>query len=381
MPDGGRGTRPTAPEPTAFLRQLRSPAYVMDVRPADAPHRAAGRAVSRRGPPVPCLLALSRARDPELDAVGRLLRRTGVPCTRVNADELASLDLLLDPGRGAARVAGHWLAPTVTWIRHFSARAVEPQVTGHPAGSAGHLFVRDSWRAAACGLAAISGMTIRSGGPGLLAQFRLAARHGIEVPQTVATTDPSRVTDQFTARRVIVKALNQHFVEAAPGRLTGVFPAVLPRGGLSRWPEPGPPVIVQEYVEHEAELRVYYVDRQLHGFEIRKEAPADPWLDGSRVAARRVDLPAAVATAAKVLASAFGLRYGAFDFLVRDGSPVFLEVNPGGDWRWAELRSGCSPVTMAVARMLCDLHREQTAGQAREAPLPGAFSLLAFLAG
>ena len=36
---------------------------------------------------------------------------------------------------------------------------------------------------------------------------------------------------------------------------------------------------------------------------------------------------------------------------------------------------------MAVARMLCDLHREQTAGQAREAPLPGAFSLLAFLAG
>ena len=181
---------------------------------------------------------------------------------------------------------------------------------------------------------------------------------------------------------MIVKALHQHFVEAAPGWLTGVFPVVVPRADLGHWSEPGPPVIVQEFVEHEAELRVYDVNGQLHGFEIIKEAPADPWLSGARVQARLVRLPPAVATAARVLASAFGLRYGAFDFLVRAGSPVFLEVNPDGDWRWAEIRSGSSPVTAAVARMLCDLHREQLpAAGSRGGPDPGSFSLLAFLAG
>jgi hypothetical protein len=368
-------------QPPAFLGQLSPPAYLMDMRPRDAPRRDAGRAASAAGPPAPGVLALSRARDPELDAVGRLLRQAGVRFARVNADELAGLDVLVDPARRAARIAGQWQAPTVTWLRHFSARAVPAPGTAGPGGSAGRLFAQDSWRAAARGLAAISGVTIRSGGPGLLAQLGLAARHGIEVPQTIVTTDPAQAAGHLAGQLVIVKALDQHFVEAAPGWLTGVFPVVVPRAGLSRWLEPGPPVIVQEYVEHEAELRVYYVNGELHGFEITKDAPADPWLNSSAVQARIVSLPAAVATAARVLAAAFALRYGAFDFLVRAGSPVFLEVNPDGDWRWAEIRSGSSPVTAATARMLCDLHREQLPAGSRGAPGAGSVSLLTFLAG
>jgi hypothetical protein len=59
-----------------------------------------------------------------------------------------------------------------------------------------------------------------------------------------------------------------------------------------------------------------------------------------------------------VLASALALRFGAFDFLVRDGMPVFLEVNPDGDWRWAERKSRAMVVTLAAARMLTELHYE-----------------------
>ncbi len=51
------------------------------------------------------------------------------------------------------------------------------------------------------------------------------------------------------------------------------------------------------------------------------------------------------------------LRYGAFDFLLSAGTPVFLEVNPDGDWRWAERRTRTTPVTLAVAAMLAALHR------------------------
>ena len=80
---------------------------------------------SSAGRAVPGVLLLSRSCDAELDAVAGLLAAAGVPADRVNADELASFDLLVDPARGRARLNGRWLTPTVTWIRHFSADAIE----------------------------------------------------------------------------------------------------------------------------------------------------------------------------------------------------------------------------------------------------------------
>jgi hypothetical protein len=333
------------------------------------------------------VLVLSRARDAELGEVTRLLRKLGIRCARVNADELAQVDLLVDPGRRLVRLAGQWLAPTVTWIRHFSPRAIEApaaevlaaEVLAEPAG---RLFVQDSWHAAADSLADVSGVTIGSGRPGLLAQLRLAASCGVRVPQTFVTTDPAQAAGLMSSGRVVVKALHQHFVEAAPGRLTGVFPVVIEPGSLPDGAEPGPPVIVQEYVEHQAELRVYYVAGQLHGFEISKRDPADLWLDSSRVAVTVVRLSQPVANAARTLATAFRLLYGAFDFLMCDGAPVFLEVNPDGDWRWIERKIGSAPVSEAAAQMLRDLHQARlpAAGAAGQ-PGPDSFSLLSFLAG
>jgi hypothetical protein len=100
------------------------------------------------------------------------------------------------------------------------------------------------------------------------------------------------------------------------------------------------------------------VGGETYGFEVVKDSPADVWLDPARVSARPVALPPAVVAAATSIASALSLRYGAFDFLLRGQVPVFLEVNVTGDWRWLESKTGTAPVTMAVARMLSDLHRD-----------------------
>ncbi|MER6362377.1 hypothetical protein [Kitasatospora sp. NPDC001527] len=75
--------------------------------------------------------------------------------------------------------------------------------------------------------------------------------------------------------------------------------------------------------------------------------------------------PPEAAAATRVLA-AMNLRYGAFDFLLSAGTPVFLEVNPDGDWRWAERPTHGTPVTAAVAAMLTTLHH------AAVRDLPGA---------
>ncbi|MFG1807616.1 RimK family alpha-L-glutamate ligase [Streptomyces sp. NPDC049040] len=321
--------------PTDFLSQLTSPDHTLDVRPRTEP----------------AIVLLSRACDADLDAVEGLLAGVGIRTARLNADELADTCLTVDPHRRAARLHGRWLTPTVTWIRHFAPAAIEGP--GDPARIA---FLRESWQAAAASLAGVSRTSLLASAPGPLAQLEFARGHGVAVPRTMVTTDPYRAFAEFGCRRLVVKAAHRHFVESEPGRLRGVFPVVVEQHTLSTGV--GPPVIVQEYVEHETELRVYYVAGQLHAFRIDKGSAAALWLAPDTVGVSAVTPPPSVAAAATRLAAAMSLRYGAFDFLLRAGTPVFLEVNPDGDWRWAERKSHTTPVTAAVAAMLAALHRD-----------------------
>jgi hypothetical protein len=356
--------------------QLGAPGYVLNVRPSRPP-AAARREKASTGAPLPCVVLLSRSCDAELEAVGGLLGQAGIPAERINADELAVTDLLIDPGRRAVRCNGRWLAPTVVWNRHFSARAIEGS-----ASPAHTMFLRDSWRAATGHLAALSPAAIGMRNPGLSDQMQVAQEQRIAVPRTVVTTDAAAAAELFgDSCDLFVKALDEHFVEASPGRLSGVFPVAVNSRQLRHAQRPGPPVIVQEYVEHDAELRVYYVDGQVHGFAVGKEAAADLWLVPDRVTVRHVELPATVVLATKALAEGLSLRYGAFDYLLQGDRLVFLEVNPHGDWLWAEAKARTAPVTRAVAQVLCELHRKYRPSLAA----PGSrvadrFDLLSFLA-
>jgi hypothetical protein len=336
--------------------------------PVPAGHDAAGPATRQR--PLPTVMLLSRACDTELSSLQVLLGKAGIPSARINADELAGMNLVIDADARAIRMNGRWLTPTVSWIRHFSGQAIEG--TGDPCDD---LFLRESWQAAAAALAAVTITDVAPRPRGLLSQLWLARQHQVAVPRTIVTTDLAAARAAFQCPRLVVKAVDEHFTEVMPGRLTGRFPVIVKRRELPGQPGGGPPVVVQEYVEHDAELRIYYLNGRLHGFEIDKRSPADLWTAADRVGVRYVTPPAAVAAATRVLATAMSLYYGAFDFLVCGGSPVFLEANPDGDWHWAERKARTSAVTAGVARMLADLHREAMPAGYGTLPL----DLLAFL--
>jgi hypothetical protein len=243
------------------------------------------------------------------------------------------------------------------------------------------LFSHESWEAVASQLAALSGASMGPRRVGLLEQQALARRHQIAVPRTVITTDTSRAWEFLGVRRLVIKAVDQHFVEASPGRLSGVFPVIVTHPDPLPALRPSIPVIVQEYVHHDSELRVYYVNGEVLGFDVRKESPADLWLASDRVEVRQVDPPSPVIWATRRLTAGLGLRFGALDFLLQDGSPVFLEVNPDGDWRWAEDKSATRQVTMAVARMLRGLHLDARDHRPPAGSRPASsFNLLRFLA-
>jgi hypothetical protein len=304
--------------------------------------------------PVPAVLLVSRAADREFDLVARQLSAAGLPVERLDAETVAETSLVIDVSRSAVQVRGRWITPSVTWFRHFSARAVPPDGRG----AAAQIFAGQSWQALAEQLGTVAGMHLASRRPGTLEQLATARRCGVAVPRTVVTTDPASASRLLTGPRLVIKAVHQHFVEATPGLLTGVFPEIIDAAELAirDYGSGEPPVLVQDYVEHDLEIRAYYVGGQIVTFAVGKAYPAQLWLHPEEVTAREIEPPAAVAAAVHALAAAMSLEYGAFDFVSAAGVPVFLEVNVGGDWCWLEAKASKSQVTAAVCALLAELH-------------------------
>jgi hypothetical protein len=333
------------------------------------------------GLPLPCVLLVSRTADREFALVSRLLAKIGIPVARLTAETAAARGLTADLESGTVRIGQHWIRPTVTWVRHFSPRAMPVRRAALP-----RAFAADSWRALVDQLGSLTVELIPPSGPELIEQLTAARAAGVAVPRTVVSTDPIEATRLIGGQRVVIKALHEHFVEARPGLLSGVFPEIADASSIRRSGRPrGIPVLVQEYVAHEAEIRCYYVGGDILAFLVEKSEPAEPWLNPKAVTAEQVDPPPAIVAAASALARALSVRYGAFDFLLAGGRAVFLEVNWAGDWRWIETRARVGSVTTAVTAMLRDLHLK-TAGNSifahpanRERKYQ--FDLIRFLAG
>ena len=299
------------------------------------------------------VLLLSRRGDTETDRVRSWLSRTGVPAHRLDADGLDGVDVRVDPDRGTVTLDGDSFTPTVTWIRHFAMRGCAGR------GSSDRVMLyRDSWQALVGQLAVVSRTVIGAADPGRLEQHAQARALGIRAPRTLVTTDPASVPRVFASARYVVKPLDRHYVEPEPGRLAWFHPIVVDAPELAVVPTfAGVPAVVQEYVPHERELRVYLVGSQLHAFEVHKSSPQDLWLRPESVRVTAVAVPEPVSTAVRSLAKAWNLVYGAFDFLIDADGAVFLEVNPHGDWRWFEQRAaGHHLISIATVRMVHDLH-------------------------
>src|SRR5262249_22157739 len=150
----------------------------------------------------------------------------------------------------------------------------------------------------------------------------------------------------------------------------GLFPRPLdPRRGGGT-PEPAP-VIVQQYVPSDHELRVFVVGEQLIAYRVDKLDPAQLGVDPEGVDVRRGGMAPGLGDTLLALARFWRIDVVAFDLLVTDGVPVFLEANINCDWRWFEHRSGEPAVSRAVAAWVTSRFEELLGSVARPGGLSG----------
>lgn len=292
----------------------------------------------------------------ELRAVREALENVWhVPVVHLGPADLARGSVAWDPGADVLSAGGSRVRPAVVWTRHCAPGTLMAHAALTASGAA-------AWAALLSALAAAAGVALPGPAPAHAGQLARARRLGIRVPRTVVTTGPASVD----APRVVVKHPDFRLTEPDPRRWGPYLPVVTATGPEAT---PGRPVVVQEYVAHDHELRVYHLDGTLCAYRVGKPAPDALWTDPATVEVTAVACPPAAAAVVRRLATAWGLRYAAFDLLVtRLSEVVFLEANPDGDWLWFERRARRHDVSLPAAVMVRELfvRLTSTGGRADE---------------
>lgn len=298
------------------------------------------------------------------------LRRIGIPCSRLDAEDTGSTRVRIRLDETAIEIGEHRFRCSVAWIRHFSMRAAHSR-----SATADRMLSRDSWQAFVDEMPALATTVVGARRLGRVRQLRDAAAAGVRVPRTALLCSAAAPAwpdvDKF-----VVKVLDRHYIEAAPGGFTWYFPRVVGREEIGKHVGGQFPRLIQEFVPHDHEVRVYAVAGELCAFRVDKSLPEDIWTRPGQVEVRAVAAPPAARAAVRMLARRWRLVYGAFDFLMCGDEATFLEVNEHGDWRWFERKAETSAVGDAVVRAIRDLH---TAHVIRAGGRPARPQLLTFL--
>lgn len=187
-------------------------------------------------------------------------------------------------------------------------------------------------------------------------QLAVATDVGLPIPKTLITNDPAAArafAEEVGIEQTVYKtflASENHWRETRILRRDELD--LLDRVALA-------PVIFQQYVPAEADVRVTVLGDRLFAAAIRP-APGGYAVD------YRMDIDGATFTPTELspeterrlhaLMDRLGLVYGAVDLRRTIDGDVFLEVNPAGEWRFVEERTG-QPISAAMADLLVSLDR------------------------
>ena len=185
-------------------------------------------------------------------------------------------------------------------------------------------------------------------------QLALAQSLGLQIPQTVMTSDPAEARAFWAAcdGDVIYKqfiCLPEAWSET---RKLGEAETKLTEESIRL-----APVIFQRRVSAVADLRVTIIGDDIFAAAVDVRTLAYDVdvrmnLDAQHV---RHTLPHDISQKLLVLMRTLGLVYGAIDLRLRDdGSYVFLEINPAGQFLYVEEQTG-QPITAALASHLANV--------------------------
>ena len=183
-------------------------------------------------------------------------------------------------------------------------------------------------------------------------QLKVAGELGLRIPRTLITSDPSRAREFIHAQGLGKTVFKTFSCTHAVWRETRLVKAPemesLDSVRLA-------PVIFQEYIPAEADVRITVVGRRVFPAAIYSQDtdyPVDFRMALGQARTAPCELPSELAERLLALTERLGLVYGAIDCRrTPDGEYVFLEINTAGEFLFVEERTGL-PITRAVVDWL-----------------------------
>ena len=185
-------------------------------------------------------------------------------------------------------------------------------------------------------------------------QLQEAARAGLRIPRTLITSDPRRALefiDEVGRDRTVYKvfsATEKTWRETRVLRESEL--ALIDTLRVA-------PVIFQEYIEAEADLRITIVGDTCFPaaiFSQTAEYKADFRMEMDSMEIQVTELPEEITVGLRTFMDRLGLVYGAVDIRrTPSGEHIFLEVNTAGQWLFVEYETK-QPIAETLANALAD---------------------------
>ena len=185
-----------------------------------------------------------------------------------------------------------------------------------------------------------------------LLQLKIAAELGLRIPRTLVTSDPDQARSfiaELGVERTVFKTFSCTHEIWRETRLVGRQELdLLDSVRLA-------PVIFQEYIPADADLRITLVGESIFPAAIHNretDYPVDFRMSLGQALTEATELPPEVERKLHALMKCLGLVYGAVDMRrTPKGEHVFLEINTAGEFLFVEERTDL-PISSAVADWL-----------------------------
>jgi len=186
----------------------------------------------------------------------------------------------------------------------------------------------------------------------------LAAQLGFNIPRTLVTNNPEEFLKFYSDCHGHVVSKAQRGGIRRNGERYETFTRVVQRRDAANYRSIRyAPVVFQEYVPKQVELRVTIVGSQVFAAEIQSQTNRVTRHDWRHYNLDHTphfphSLPVDIEVLCLRLVRALSLCFGAIDMILTPkGEYVFLEINPNGQWAWIEDLTNM-PISSAIADLL-----------------------------
>lgn len=303
------------------------------------------------------VLLLTNSEDATSDYLEECLCAANIPVSRYNTDtDLSKTSFNYFEDLPHLSWGEHQLVPqNVSSIVLRRPKPLEPRITGDQFQT-NHLAAE--WREVWEGFLAFSPIEAWINHPGRnflashkIEQLSRANRLGLSVPQSLVTNEPERAHKfcELQPSGVIVKPLASGYIERDdPSEDSLIYTREFT---ITDYKNLGDivscPVLFQERIDKVTDVRVTALDGRMVAVGMKSLDSEDKQIldirrdNMERVEYTPVQIPESTGNSIHCMLREYGLRFAAIDFAIQtDGSWVFFEINPNGQWAWLDLEAG-----------------------------------------